>query len=270
MTVPANTPTTNLQVTNVTLGPRIVDRIEVVIPDGPRGEVGFWIGTAGTQVIPHDPGTFIVSNNEVIGWPLEDMWDSGAWQIQAYNTGLFAHTLEFRFLCSYIGGSSGASQPLTQDQLGAAGDVGSSLPSLPSLPTLPTLPLPNLPPLPGLGPPGGTTPTQPAASTLAMEEEDMTGPVAFVNPFNGQQHKFQVRSGATGVEHWWQSNAPGSAWNGPEVLPNTAGKVVTGAAIYASVYSVPGQIQVWVPLADNSGAYHAWQASGSGTWNNEI
>lgn len=270
VTVPANTPKTSLNVTTAAFGPRTVERIEVVVPDGPRGEVGFWIGTAGTQVVPHDQGTFVVTNNEVIGWPVQDLWDSGSWQVQAYNTGLFAHTLQFRFLCNYVQPGATGAQPLSADQLGAAGDVGSSLPTLPGLPPPPVLPPPTLPPIPGLGPPASAPLPIASATTINEEDDLMTGPVAFVNPFNGQQHKLQVRDGATGIEHWWQSNTPGSAWNGPEVLPNTAGKVATGAAIYASVYSVPGQLQVWVPLADNSGAYHAWQASGSGTWNNEV
>jgi len=269
VTVPAGTAKTSLQRTVIELGQRNVDEIEVVIPDGPRGEVGFWIGSGGTQIIPHDLGQFIISNNEVIHWPLESQHTSGSWELQAYNTGNFPHTLELRFLCSYVGSAPAAVQPLTPDQLAAAGEVGTAPPDLPQLPELPAPTLPPIPSLPPIALPGlpGQAPAQQAASS-SPEEEDMTGPVAFVHPFNGQSHKFQARQLATGVEHWWQSDQGGD-WQGPEVLPGSAGKVAPGAPIYASVYSVQGQLQVWAPLADNSGAYHAWQGAGAGTWGNE-
>lgn len=98
------------------------------------------------------------------------------------------------------------------------------------------------------------------------QEEEMSGPVAFVGSFNSQQHIFQVRSQATGLEHWWQV---GQSWQAPEVLPGTAGKIAAGAPILASATAVPGQLQVWAPLADGSGSYHAWQAAGAATWSSE-
>lgn len=99
------------------------------------------------------------------------------------------------------------------------------------------------------------------------EEDDMTGPVAFANPFNGQPHVFQVRQMVTGIEHWWQV---GTTWQKPEVLPGSADKVAAGTPIYASTTAVPGQLQVWAPLADGSGSYHAWQLAGAGTWSWEV
>src|SRR5436309_2228241 len=77
--------------------PRIVDEIEVQIPPGPRGEVGFAIGQAGSPIFPYEPGVWIVTDDQTLSWPVEGANTSGAWQIFAYNTGLFNHTLYIRF-----------------------------------------------------------------------------------------------------------------------------------------------------------------------------
>jgi hypothetical protein len=86
------------QVANLALPPRVVTEIAVQVPPGPRGEVGFALGAAGNPIIPQAPGVFIVTDNEVIHWVLESQIDSGAWQLFAYNTGAFIHTLTVRFL----------------------------------------------------------------------------------------------------------------------------------------------------------------------------
>lgn len=163
VTVPKGTPVATPQVSNLSMPARRVDRIQVRVPPGPRGEVGFKLGSAGTAVIPADGVTFLVTDDEVIDWPLEGFWDSGSWQLTLYNTGMFPHTLEVRFLTSLpqsIPQSTGPlalppSTPLQQP---------SALPPLPQLPPLPGPP--SLLPLPG--PPGAPVP----APQLAVSEND--------------------------------------------------------------------------------------------------
>ena len=82
----------------LTMPARIVERLEVRVPPGPRGEVGFSIGAAGTPILPVQLGTFIVTDNEIIDWPLENQIDSGGWSLFGYNTGRFDHTIYIRFL----------------------------------------------------------------------------------------------------------------------------------------------------------------------------
>lgn len=60
--------------------------------------MGFSIGAAGTPILPVQLGTFIVTNDEVIDWPLENQIDSGGWSLFGYNTGSFDHTVYIRFL----------------------------------------------------------------------------------------------------------------------------------------------------------------------------
>lgn len=102
VTIPAGTPVTAPLNFNLAMPARIVEEVEIAVPPGPRGEVGFQLGTSGSQIIPITPGQFVVTDNEVIRWPLEGQIDSGAWQMIAYNTGSFNHTLEVRFLVTLV------------------------------------------------------------------------------------------------------------------------------------------------------------------------
>src|SRR5262245_28932405 len=106
---------------------RVVGEVEVLVPPGPRGEVGFRIGSSGVQLLPIQLGTWIVTDNEIIHWPLEGQHDSGSWELTAYNTGQFPHTITVRFLVDLVAGPKPAGAvPISADQL-AAGGLGSDL-----------------------------------------------------------------------------------------------------------------------------------------------
>lgn len=89
---------------------RIVTAVTIIVPPGPRGELGIALGAAGVQYIPSNAGGYIVADYQVINWDLEDMIESGAWQLLAYNTGLYSHTLQVVFLCQLptVGGPDAA------------------------------------------------------------------------------------------------------------------------------------------------------------------
>jgi hypothetical protein len=98
VTVPAGTQSSSPQVTALTMPARIVRKVRVRVPPGPAGLVGWALGAAGQRVLPWGAGEWIVADNEVIEWELEDQIESGAWQLQAYNTGVYDHTLYVTFL----------------------------------------------------------------------------------------------------------------------------------------------------------------------------
>ncbi len=97
VTVPAGTQASAPQVTALTMPARIVRRVRVRVPPGPAGLVGWALGAAGQRVLPWGPNQWIVADNEAIVWDLDDQITSGAWQLQAYNTGVYAHTLYVTF-----------------------------------------------------------------------------------------------------------------------------------------------------------------------------
>lgn len=90
---------------------RAIDEIEIVVPPGPRGEVGFQLASGGIQIIPVTAGAFEVTDDEVIHWPLEDQITTGAWQMIAYNTGVFPHTLGVRFLVRLVAAAAAGALP---------------------------------------------------------------------------------------------------------------------------------------------------------------
>lgn len=97
VTVPAATPQTSPQVSALTMPARLVRTVRVRIPPGPAGTVGWALGAAGVKVIPWGTGQWIVGDDETLDWSLDEQITSGAWQLQAYNTGVYAHTLYVTF-----------------------------------------------------------------------------------------------------------------------------------------------------------------------------
>lgn len=97
-TIPAGTPQSAPVAISLAMPPRVVRRIEWKVPPGPKGNMGFQIGMAGTQLIPYSVGAFIVADDDSEGWDLVGLPSSGAWQLLGYNTGIFAHTVYLRFL----------------------------------------------------------------------------------------------------------------------------------------------------------------------------
>lgn len=107
-TIPAGTDITAPQTIDLTMPPRIVTGVQVVVPPGPAGAVGFRFTTGGVSVIPPDPEGWITSNGEVINWTTDGYLTTGAWQVQAYNDGQYDHTIYIRMLCDPTTAAPGA------------------------------------------------------------------------------------------------------------------------------------------------------------------
>ena len=114
VTVPAGTTIAAPQVTDLAMPPRVVARIDILVPPGPNGLVGFALAMADQPIIPYNAGEWIVSNDERITLPLDGFPDSGAWQLLAYNLGQYDHTLRFTFELHLTGAGpdAGAAVPL--------------------------------------------------------------------------------------------------------------------------------------------------------------
>lgn len=100
LAIPAGTPSTAPITLDVSFPPRRVDTIEVVVPSGPSGVVGWAVLNAGVRMIPYLSDPWIITSGETISWPLERQVESGSWQVSGYNTGTNAHSVYFRFLLS--------------------------------------------------------------------------------------------------------------------------------------------------------------------------
>jgi len=89
----------------MSMRPRIVREIDIRIPAGPSGNVGFQIGAAGTQIIPQNTGEYIIADDERIQWQIDNAIDSGAWVLYGYNTGTHDHTIYVQFQVDLISAS---------------------------------------------------------------------------------------------------------------------------------------------------------------------
>lgn len=142
-TIPAGTAIATPFTFNMSFPPRVVDRIQVKVPSGPRGTVGFAIGSSGVAVIPFQANQWIVADNDDFDWPLDDFWDSGSWTFFGYNLGQFPHTIYVRFLLSLtvapapLPASPVPSSALSQPLGSGTTSTGSLVPSPPPEPALP-------------------------------------------------------------------------------------------------------------------------------------
>lgn len=151
VTIPAGTAISAHFSASLAIPPRVVTQINVRVPPGPRGEVGFSIASGGINIIPVTNGDFIVTDNEDLIYPLEQTITSGAWQLLGYNTGSFPHTLRVYLYCDLIpdasgtGTSTGAGSGLT-GTTGTTDGGGGGTTTPPPVTTPPVVPPPVTPP----------------------------------------------------------------------------------------------------------------------------
>lgn len=100
----AGVPTSAPVTTTLSMLDGELERLEIIIPPGPSGLVGFRVRHSGQVVIPFSGGGWIISDDEKISWPLSGFPTGNKWSIQSYNTDIYPHTLEFRFHLNELGG----------------------------------------------------------------------------------------------------------------------------------------------------------------------
>lgn len=114
-TFPAGTSQSTPLTVAISFPPRVVNTLEIIVPPGPSGLMGFRISMGGVPVLPIQANTWLVTDDDKIVWPLDGFPTSGAWQIQGYNTDEYDHSVYLRWLVSQVGSStqSGLSAPPT-------------------------------------------------------------------------------------------------------------------------------------------------------------
>lgn len=75
-----------------------IQEIEVRVPPGPSGLVGFSFWHSSRQVIPAIDNTWVITDDETIRWPLAGYSVNPNWTIRAYNLDVYPHTLYVRVL----------------------------------------------------------------------------------------------------------------------------------------------------------------------------
>ncbi|HTX52518.1 MAG TPA: hypothetical protein VMD08_03870 [Candidatus Baltobacteraceae bacterium] len=90
---------------------RIVTSIRVRVPPGPRGNLGFRLTSNRQAVIPADGLQWVVADDEVLEWPVENALQTGVWECTAYNSGVLPHTVYFLFALEPLSTRSAAPGP---------------------------------------------------------------------------------------------------------------------------------------------------------------
>lgn len=90
----------------------VVTRIEMRWPPGPSGLVGLRIGHSGQVIIPYKGSAFLITNDEVVGWDLHGFPEAQAWFIDGYNTDVYDHTIQFRWLLDELPTTQTSRPPL--------------------------------------------------------------------------------------------------------------------------------------------------------------
>lgn len=98
VTVPAGTLEAAPQITALPIALGIVTDIEVLVPPGPSGLVGWRVQHSQETVIPYNSAEWIVTDGEVIKWPLRHFPVGNAWRMAAYNLDIYPHTMYVRML----------------------------------------------------------------------------------------------------------------------------------------------------------------------------
>lgn len=98
LTVPAGTPIA-APVSQLLYAQRAqIEELEIMVPPGPSGLVGFRFDHSSRQVIPAIDGTWIVADGETMRFPLALYSVQPNWTIKAYNLDTYPHTLYVRVL----------------------------------------------------------------------------------------------------------------------------------------------------------------------------
>lgn len=153
--VPRGTPLSAPVTTNISFPSRIVRAVSWRVPPGPSGMMGWQLTSAGTPVIPIQRLTYVVTDNQADTWPLEGYLDSGNWQVTAYNTGLYDHTVYLTFLLDLPGSATVPPPSPTGSGVGVVGIGGTVTPPPP-------------PPPPGGSPPPPLADDSPAVVTAVL------------------------------------------------------------------------------------------------------
>lgn len=184
VTIPAGTAVSAGFSASLAIPPRVVTQINVRVPPGPRGEVGFSIASGGINIIPVTNGDFIVTDNEDLSYTLEDTITSGAWQLLGYNTGAYPHTLRVYLFCDLVQAAAAAG---TASSTGGSvtGTTGTTDGSGGGTTTPPPVTTPPVVPPPVTPPPVTSPPTVPNPVLLPPQVNippSLGGPVLPANP----------------------------------------------------------------------------------------
>jgi len=98
-----------------------LEYIDIIIPDGPSGQLGVAVYWSGTQIVPWGTDSWLITNDEKIHIPVDSYITVSGLSVYTYNEGIFPHTIYLRALVKYT------TTPVVVEQ----GTIGASIQQAP-------------------------------------------------------------------------------------------------------------------------------------------
>lgn len=93
MTIPAGTSSLAPLSAPLPIGESIVRRLDLIVPPGPSGLVGFYLAHSGTQMIPRTRGQFLILDDKLIPFDMDGYPTGDKWTLVGYNSDIYDHII---------------------------------------------------------------------------------------------------------------------------------------------------------------------------------
>lgn len=95
-TIPAGTPQSAPVTVPLAIDNWNLESIDLEVPPGPSGLMGFYVANNGVQWIPATPGAWLVWDDVQQSWWMQDQPNASGWEVTGYNTGVYPHSVIVR------------------------------------------------------------------------------------------------------------------------------------------------------------------------------
>lgn len=111
VTIPAGTLKTAPQTTSLDIDGWDLETLDLEVPPGPAGLMGFYVANNGVQWIPQGAGEWLVWDDVSKSWPLIEQPNASGWEIVGYNLGDYDHDVIVRMHVNLPAGQQAGSAP---------------------------------------------------------------------------------------------------------------------------------------------------------------
>lgn len=110
-TIPAGTPKTTPATIPLALDNWEIQRLDLEVPPGPAGLMGFQVYNNGVAWIPYGVNEWLVWDDVKDSYYFTDQPDASGWAVVGYNTGTYDHAVTVRFHVNPVSTPSTSASP---------------------------------------------------------------------------------------------------------------------------------------------------------------
>lgn len=86
----------------LTMPEGVTRRVEILVPPGPSGLVGFRLAHSSQVIVPKSSALWVIADGEVLRWDLSGYPTGNKWSVAVYNLDVYPHTLYWRWFLDEI------------------------------------------------------------------------------------------------------------------------------------------------------------------------